>query len=333
MHILFWLSVLLFYAILFGRQNNNYLQTLFFIGLLMPITIGTTYFLSNYLVPRFLLNERYGFFFLYFVYTIIGSLLLEMIVAFLTFIIMAGLEIKNMSPASVDLTFLLTALLMIVFLAVAIKLLMFWRTSRDENQKLSYEKTEAELRFLKTQLNPHFLFNTLNNLYYLTTEKSDLAPKAILALSEILDYVLNASQQVFVPLSMEWKQAENYIDLELLRYQDRVSIQKSITGDTSDHFICPMLLLTLLENAFKHGVMPDVGKSWIRLNVASTHNLTKISITNSMLQKREKAIGIGLTNLRNQLQHLYHDSYTMQIQADSEKEFKLTITLPGNGKN
>jgi sensor histidine kinase YesM len=333
LHVIFWLSVLLFYAVLFGRENSNYLQTLFFIGLLMPVTFGTTYFLSNCLVPQFLLKERYGYFFLYFIYTIIGSLLLEMIVAFLTFIVMAGLEIKNMSPASVDLIFLLTALLMVVFLAVAIKLLMYWRQSREEYQKLMHEKTETELRFLKTQLNPHFLFNTLNNLYYLTTEKSDQAPKAILALSEILDYVLNASKLVFVPLDQEWKQAENYIALELLRYQDRVSIQKSITGNVSDQTICPMVLLTLLENAFKHGVMPDVGKSWIQLSVEATEDFIRISIANSVAAKNEKTGGIGLTNLKNQLYHLFGSNYSLQVPVDTEKEFNLNITLPGNGKN
>jgi sensor histidine kinase YesM len=332
LHVFFWLSVIFFYAVLFGRENSNYLQTLFFIGLLMPVTIGTTYFLSYYLVPNFLLKERYGYFFLYFVYTVIGSLLLEMIVAFLTFIVMAGLEIKNMSPASVDLIFLLTALLMVVFLAVAIKLLMHWRKSREDYQKLMREKTETELRFLKTQLNPHFLFNTLNNLYYLTTEKSDQAPKAILSLSEILDYVLNASKRVFVPLEQEWKQAENYIALEMLRYQDRVLIEKTLAGKIDDHTICPMILLTLLENAFKHGVMPATGKSRIQLNVESSVDSIKIHISNSVVESTRETKGIGLQNLKSQLQHLYGDSYYLDIQSN-EKEFNLTLQLPAYGKN
>jgi sensor histidine kinase YesM len=327
-HVAFWTTVLLFYAVIFGRQNNNYIQTLFFIGLLMPVTIGTTYFLNNFLVPRFLLKERYGYFFLYFLYVIIGSLLLEMIVAFLTFIVMAGLQIKNMSPASVDLVFLLMALLMVIFLAVAIKLLMHWRQSRDDYQKLMLEKTAAELKFLKTQLNPHFLFNTLNNLYYLTTEKSDQAPKAILALSEILDYVLNASKQLVVPLAQELKQADNYIDLEMLRYHDRVTIEKSITADLDHQTICPMVLITLLENSFKHGVMSSSEQSWIRLKIVASAEAIKIEIANSVGSIRQKTKGIGLENLKSQLKHLYGDAYQLRVTVDTEKEFNLSLTLP-----
>jgi LytS/YehU family sensor histidine kinase len=332
LHVIFWLVVLIFYAILFGRQNSNYWQTFFFIGLLMPMTIGTSYFLGYYLVPKFLLKERYGHFLLYFTYTIVGSLMLEMMVVFATFILIAKLQIKNMSPASFDLFFLLTALLMVVFLSVAIRLLMHWRKSRTDYDKLMREKTEAELRFLKNQLNPHFLFNTLNNLYYLATEKSDQAPKAILSLSEILDYVLNASKQVFVPLEHEWKQAENYIALELLRYQDRVSIEKTLAGKVDGSSICPMLLLTLLENAFKHGVMPATGKSWIRLNLDTSVESIKIQISNSVADKISETKGIGLQNLKSQLQHLYGNNYELNIQSN-EKEFNLTLQLTAYGKN
>jgi sensor histidine kinase YesM len=332
LHFIFWLVVLIFYAILFGRQNSNYWQTFFFIGLLMPMTIGTSYFLGYYLVPKFLLKERYVYFLLYFAYTIVGSLMFEMMVVFATFILIAKLQIKNMSPASFDLFFLLTTLLMVVFLSVAIKLLMHWRKSRSDNDKLMREKTETELRFLKTQLNPHFLFNTLNNLYYLATEKSDQAPKAILSLSEILDYVLNASKQIFVPLEQEWRQAENYIALEMLRYQDRVSIEKTLTGKIDGHTICPMILLTLLENAFKHGVMPTTGKSSVRLNIDTSVDSIKIQISNSVVDKTNETKGIGLQNLKSQLQHLYGDSYCLDIRSN-EKEFNLTLQLPAYGKN
>jgi len=94
--------VLALYVIFFGRQNSNYLQTFFFVGLLMPVTIGTTYFLNYFLVPRYLMRERYAFFLLYFAYTLIGSIFLEMNIAVLTFLLLAELQIRNMSPASID---------------------------------------------------------------------------------------------------------------------------------------------------------------------------------------------------------------------------------------
>ncbi len=325
-HILFWMLILAFYVIFFGRENSNYLQTFFFVGLLMPVTIGTTYFLNYYLVPRYLMKERYGFFILYFTYTMLGSLFMEMMIAMLTFIVMAEVRIKEMSPASIDIFFLLTSLLMVVFFGVAIKMLLHWRTSKEEYQKLMRDKVEAELKFLKIQLNPHFLFNTLNNLYYLTTEKSDKAPQAILQLSEILDYVMHSSKTVFVPLENELKQVENYIALELLRYEDRVHITTQFLGDLNNYKIGPMILITLIENAFKHGVMPIAGKAWINFIIVEREAGLDISISNSASSSKP-GNGIGLENLRSQLHHLYKDEFQLKAGNTKENEFSVNLIL------
>jgi len=326
-HILFWLLILAFYVVFFGRENS-YLQTFFFVGLLMPVTIGTTYFLNYYLVPRYLMKERYGFFILYFSYTLIGSLFFEMMIAMLTFIVMAKVRIKDMSPASIDIFFLLASLLMVVFLGVAIKMLLHWRRSKGEYEKMMRDKVEAELKFLKIQLNPHFLFNTLNNLYYLSTQKSDKAPQAILQLSEILDYVMHSSKSVFVPLENELKQVENYIELELLRYEDRVSITTKFSGDLNKYKIGPMILITLIENAFKHGVMPIAGKAWINFVVEAKEHGLHISVSNSS-QGVNTSSGnrIGLENLRNQLHLLYRDNYTLEVETTKPNEFSVNLIL------
>lgn len=325
-HALFWLLILVFYVVFFGRENSNYLQTFFFVGLLMPVTIGTTYFLNYYLVPRYLMKERYGFFILYFIYTLLGSIFLEMMIAMLTFIVMAEVNIKEMSPASIDIFFLLTSLLMVIFFGVAIKMLLHWRTSKEDYQKLMRDKVEAELKFLKVQLNPHFLFNTLNNLYFLTTEKSDKAPQAILQLSEILDYVMHSGKSVFVPLEMELKHVENYIALELLRYEDRVKVTTQFSGDLNKYEIGPMILITLIENAFKHGVMPIAGKAWINLSVADKESRLFISISNSAINTKP-GNGIGLENLQSQLDHLYKGAYSLEVVNTKVGEFSVTLIL------
>ncbi len=325
-HIFFWLLILIFYAVFFGRKNNNYLQTFFFVGLLMPVTVGTTYFLNYFLVPRYLMREKYGAFFMYFIYTLIGSIFIEMMIAVLTLLMMAGARIKNMSPASIDLVFLLTSLLMVVFLGVAIKMLLYWRKSKEEYERLMRDKVEAELKFLKVQLNPHFLFNTLNNLYYLSTEKSDKAPQAILQLSEILDYVLNQGKSVFVSLEDELRQVDNYISLELLRYADRVKIEKNIMGDLQGHNIGPMFLITLIENSFKHGVMNSASASWIKLAVECLPDKTMITVSNSATRK-QPGNGIGLENLRSQLQHLYPGKHTLKAGSEGTDGFSVTLIL------
>ena len=325
-HILFWLLIILFYVVFFGRKNNNYLPTFFFVGLLMPVTVGTTYFLNYYLVPRYLMKERYGFFLLYFVYTLIGSLFMEMMISMLTFIAIAGVKIKDMSPASIDIFFLLTSLLLVVFFGVAIKMMLHWRKSKDDYQTLMRDKVEAELKFLKVQLNPHFLFNTLNNLYYLTTAKSDRAPQAILQLSEILDYVMHSSKSVFVPLEKEWRQVENYIALELLRYEDRIQIDSFLTGNSAKHSIGPMILITLIENAFKHGVMNSTGKSWIRMKVECSIDRMEVIVSNSW-RNTESGNGIGLENLKSQLDHLYPGSYSLHVNKSEPNQFSVNLML------
>lgn len=326
LHSLFWLGVMGFYVLFFRRRNSHYVQTFFFVGLLMPVAVGTTYLLNYYLVPSYLMMERYGKFLLYSVYLFTVSLFMEMMIAMLTFIVMAEVRIRDMNPSSFDLVFLLSSLLVVVFLGVAIKMILHWRQSKEEYQKLMREKVETELKFLKTQLNPHFLFNTLNNLYYLSTEKSDKAPQAILALSEILDYVLHSGKSLFVPLSSELRQVENYIKLELLRYEERVRVSTQFIGELNHHQIGPMILITLIENAFKHGVMPVAGKSWINLKVTGSENEVSISIQNSH-QHSLPGNGIGLENLRNQLDHLYGENYSMNVDKNKENEFSVNLIL------
>jgi sensor histidine kinase YesM len=328
-HVLFWLVILLVYVLFFGRQNSNYVQTFFFVGLLMPVTICTTYFLNYYLIPKYLLTERYGFFLLYFVYTLIGSIFFEMSIAMITFIIMAEIRIQNMSPASFDIFFLLTSLLMVVFLGMAIKLLLHWRKSKDDYQKLMFEKLATELKFLKAQINPHFLFNTLNNLYYLALEKSDKAPKAILQLSEILDYVMRSGKVTWVPLAEELKQVENYIGLESLRYDDRLKVETNVVGSVEGRSIGPMILISLVENAFKHGVMRNTGAAWIRMELTIQEKELLISICNKY-RGGTPGGGIGLDNLRGQLGLLYGDKFDLQIDADEERGFSVNLALANN---
>jgi LytS/YehU family sensor histidine kinase len=327
MHIFFWLLILLFYAVFFGRRSENYLQTFLFVGLLMPVTIATTYFLNYYLVPRYLLHERYGKFLLYFIYTLIASVYLEMIISYFTFIVVAKLQIRSMSPATIDIFFLLSSLLLVVFLGVAIKMLLHWRKGKEDYQKLMRDKVEAELRFLKSQLNPHFLFNTLNNLYYLASEKSDKTPQAILALSELLDYVLHDTKAEFVPLEKEIQQIKNYISLESLRYEDRLTVNLKTSGHIPAHHIAPMLLITLTDNAFKHGVMPQTGKAWIDIAIECHERRVEVTVKNNMGRKsQDNPKGIGLENLKSQLTLLYPGRHSFEIHSTNDL-FQVNLIL------
>jgi LytS/YehU family sensor histidine kinase len=163
-------------------------------------------------------------------------------------------------------------------------------------------------------------------LYYLTTQKSDKAPQAILQLSEMLDYVMHSSKSTFVPLEKELKQVENYIALELLRYEDRVLVATQFSGDLNKYEIGPMILITLIENAFKHGVMPIAGKAWINFVVEEKERGLSISISNSAYNTKP-GNGIGLENLRSQLFHLYENDYQLNIENATANEFSVNLIL------
>jgi LytS/YehU family sensor histidine kinase len=256
-----------------------------------------------------------------------------MLIVVLTFILLAEHKATNMAPATLDLFFIMAAMLMIVFLAAAIRLVFVWSKAQQENQKLMLEKVEAELKFLKAQIHPHFLFNTLNNLYFLTLEKSDKAPEVVLKLSELLNYMLYECNPKFISLEKELQQAKNFFDLELLRYSDRLKIELEVTGDTKSKKIAPLLLITLLENSFKHGVMNNARNSWIKISIISTADSLNISISNSRNSKAMNKInnstknnGIGLINLQNQLKLLYKQDHTLEI-LETENEYMIKVCL------
>lgn len=318
MHGVFWTAILVFYTYFFGYKSVDYKITFSFVVVLLPVTMATTYFLNYWLIPDFLFKKKYGRFFLYFIYTLIISFYVEMVTVMGIFILVAEFNMKGLQPSNTNALFIIAGMYLVVFLGVAVKLVKHYYQNEARIQILEKEKIEAELRFLKTQLHPHFLFNTLNNLYSLTLEKSDRASEVVLKLSELLDYVLYECNADFVPLEKEVKQLENYIELEKLRYGPRLDVSFSKPGDLTDYTIPPMVLMTLLENSFKHGTSKAIQKSWIKMALKTSDDWLLFEIGNSREKTREgkpeQSGGIGLENLRNRLNLLYGEDYHIHIQ-------------------
>lgn len=196
--------------------------------------------------------------------------------------------------------------------------------------KLEEEKKSMELKVLKNQLNPHFLFNTLNNLYALTLKKDDKAPEIIAKLSEILDFVLYRCNDDFVCIKKEISLLENYISLEKLRYGENrlaISFIKDIHEDSK---ISPLILLTFVENAFKHGVINETEKAVIRMNLQTTKKQIVFSIENTKPQnetaRRSDKSQIGLENVRKQLDLLYPKKHQLEID-ETQKSFVVKLAL------
>ena len=223
--------------------------------------------------------------------------------------------------------------MLIISLASAVKILKHNYKSLEENKTIEnkflqtqLQLKEQELKFLKMQIHPHFLFNTLNTLYGFTLKKSEKAPDMILKLSNLLDYILYQVDKPKVLLQDEINHIEDYISLEKSRFQD--SLQVVFYKDLVDNQFetAPMLLLPFVENAFKHGTQIDgILKVNIHLNV--DENELNFTIENSAIKKENSKNGIGLENIQKRLEMLYKNQYFLEILQE-EKTFIVTLKIP-----
>ena len=334
-HVVFWLGVLVFYTFYFGQRQDSYGQSLFFVGLLMPITIATTYFLLYWLIPRYLLEQRYILFGVYFIYTLIMSLYLELVLVLGLYINVAEYQAMFVRPGLVDLLSVIVGMYLVVFLAAALHLLKRWYSMQQENARLERIRMEtelklkdAELQLLKSQIHPHFLFNTLNNLYALSLEQSEHVPDVVLRISSILDYMLYRSNAKYVPLQAEVEHLQNYLALEKLRYDARSDISFDIQGDINGQAIAPLLLIPFVENGIKHGISKSPGSLGVTMHV-SNHSM-EFSVENTRPAEQQPASsdheGIGLRNVQRRLDLLYPDAHELHLR-DEEERFAIHLTL------
>ena len=207
-----------------------------------------------------------------------------------------------------------------------------WYKVQSDKTALEKERAEAELKNLKSQLNPHFLFNTLNNIYSLISFSPERAQGAVHELSKLLRYVLYENNQHFVPLEKELDFLRNYIELMRIRLPEQVKLETRIeSGEASSALIAPLLFISLIENAFKHGVSYS-NPSFIHIQImaADRYNLT-CEITNSFFPKSDQdksGSGIGLSNLRKRLELLYPGRYVLECgQEGSLFRAVLRLTL------
>ena len=339
-HAAFWSATLVFFVLYFGREADSYLQSILFVALLLPVAMATTYFLTGILVPRYLLPGRFRLFGLYAVYTLIASIYLELVVMVASFILLAKYEIAAMAPASLDVFGLVVGLYVVVLLGLAANLAMRWHRLRVEHDaaerarlEAELELREAELASLKTQMQPHFLFNTLNNLYGLTLERSDEAPNVVLRISEMLDYVLYGSERPLVPLSGEVKHLEAYLDLERLRCGQRVEIRFDVEMEDPSAYVAPLLLAPFVENSFKHGASRTAGTTWVHIGLRTAGGELVFDVENgkpgrsAFEQPRTLKPGIGIGNVRRRLRLLYPDAHELRIDETAER-YAVRLRMP-----
>ncbi|SOD20180.1 sensor histidine kinase [Pedobacter xixiisoli] len=194
-----------------------------------------------------------------------------------------------------------------------IKFAVDWFSNERVQRSLESEKKDMELQFLKSQLNPHFLFNSLNNIYSLAYQKSDKTADAILKLSEIMRYMIYESNDSWVSLDKEVEYVESYVELQKLRFKDGAAVEISINGVIDGQKIVPLILISFVENAFKHGVANDA-EDPIKINIIANQKILHFSVTNKKNTTNKDAIGgVGLNNVERRLQLLYPDRYKLNI--------------------
>ncbi len=218
----------------------------------------------------------------------------------------------------------------IVMFVCLLKFIEDWLELEARKKELENEKLSTELQFLKAQINPHFLFNTLNNLYYLAFIQSPNTPEVIDKLSQMMRYMIYESNHTKVPLSKEIEYMQNYISLEKLRLNDDFPVTFDVQGNADSASITPLILITFLENAFKHGVSNNFKASFVNVKIICDNRRCVYTVENTNLPEKFKIIteksGIGLKNVQRRLELSYPDNFALHID-DTPAVYKIQLIL------
>ncbi|MFT4576807.1 MAG: two-component system LytT family sensor kinase [Polaribacter sp.] len=333
LHLFFWFIVWVFFKTFFSVGTSNTQFIFWFSILLSAISIVASYVFVYDLLPNYLLKKRYKEFLLYTIYAgVFITFGVFMTMAF-GFIFYFNLEFQNMPALTKSYSVILVCVLFIVVLTSGIKILSHNYKSLEKNKSLEnkilqaqLELKEQELKFLKMQIHPHFLFNSLNTIYGFALKKKDETPKMILKLSNLLDYILYQVDKSTVNLQDEINHLEDYISLEEMRFNDTLSVNFQKENINAFLLVAPMLLIPFLENSFKHGKIID-GKMKVDIQLFVENDFLFFNIENSSDIKSKANNGIGMENIKKRLEMLYPNAYSLVI---SEAENKFIVALKVN---
>jgi LytS/YehU family sensor histidine kinase len=284
-----------------------------------------------YLIPRFILKKKYKRYVLFFIISLglFYVIRTELIYLFINENVWPESESPQKAYSFNHIIVVVLSGIYEVGLVTTIKLTADWISERKRVEKLEKMQLSSELKYLRTQIQPHFFFNTLNNLYALTLKKSDNAPRMILKLSEMMQYVLYDVKGSKASLLKEINHINNYIDIEQLRFEDNIDVEMDITGDIEDINIPALLLLSFVENAFKHGVKEnDKLKISMSFEVLNNKYLA-FTLTNNFNVKanREVGRGIGNENAKRRLNLLFSDNFILDSKVEGDI-YKLFLKIP-----
>ena len=335
-HFLFWAIYFAVNTIRWGSYYNDYLYSLKSNAVEFPLHMAIVYFNLYVLMPRYIPKK-------------VGLYVLSLFVGLCVTIFLKGLltyqfvttDLFKESPIEEPLfgiNYLMASFigeLYVVGVVTAIKITIDWVKYKDKTLELSKTNLETELAYLKSQIQPHFFFNTLNNLYSLTLDKSDKAPETVLKLSDLMSYVIYDAREKTVSLTNEINHINNYIDLERLRFGDRLKLDFDISGDISGVELPPILFLPYIENCFKHGTRTRAEEIPITIKFEIIDKWLYFSCKNMLSEEPTVASkyldsdhhGVGLKNTERRLKLRYEDNYDLKV-SEENGEFVVKLKIP-----
>ncbi len=325
-HILIWFIALLLLTLL-TRGDEGFWFTLRYELVNVLFYAVLVYFNIYYLIPNYLTKKR---FFTYALLLILSAIIITPLQVTVEYFLFTNRpELQRELLVNQHIFFLFS--FFIAGSSTIIKIISDWTRQLREQQALEKQTIQTELRFLKTQINPHFLFNTLNNLYALTLKKSDQAPEIVLRLSEMMRYMLYECNEKRVLLSKEINYIKNYLELERLRQGKTVEIHFDIKGDAGEYRIAPLMFIPFLENSFKHGLGNQIEQGYVNIRLSIEQKSVEFLIENSKpetppQQDHRPSGGIGLVNVHRRLNLLYPDQYNLKID-DTPKYYRVRLYL------
>lgn len=335
LHFLFWIAVWFFFYYFFSYNSDDKGYVVWFSSLLLPITVAVTYFSIYYLIPKNLFTREYGRLALNSFFTLVASSYFIVLIIYGCMFIYKGFDAANIPPMVKNFFFILILVYLVVglvsFVTILNRSIETERRNRDLRNKMlsaQLQFKEQELNYLKKQIHPHFLFNTLNTIYGFALKQSEHTPDIILKLSNLLDYILYQVEKPRVSLREEVMHIKEYIELEKIRFQDTLKVEFNSGEIDAAIRVAPMLLIPFVENAFKHGGLVK-GYLRIRIDIEVKDLMLNFTIKNSIVseEKVDKDNGIGLENFRKRLDLIYKENYTLENSV-TEGWYIAHLTIP-----
>jgi len=333
-HLLFWAGVWFFFYKFFSYNSSNQAYVTWFASLLLPLTMAVTYFAIYFLIPKYLLQRKYGRFLLFTLYMLIASSYFIVLIIYTILILVLHYDASNIPPMVKNFTFILILVYLIVGIVSFVSILNHnfttekrYRHLQNKILETQLQIKEQELNYLKNQIHPHFLFNTLNTIYGFALKQSKETPDIILKLSNLLDYILYQINKPSVSLKQEVDHIREYIELEKIRFRDSLQVTFTANEIGEEIEIAPMLLIPFVENAFKHGSR-RTGFLEIFISIVVKDSKLAFNIKNSCEpgQQTGEKTGIGLENIRKRLDLHYTGKYELNLKK-SGAWFGASLTI------